>query len=124
MATSQVTGLRQRGRLYSNNRSIVVALCVDGMLSASLSTAPSIGDFAMSMPDLVLILATAIVPLVLYLRRDARLRWGLAVVTCVVLAAVLTPRDLSSTLQIAPGLIAVYYLGTRHTTRGTQSQDS
>ena len=68
----------------------------------------------MSMSELFLILAVAIIPVVFFLKRDVRLRWSLAVLGCVTLAAVLTPPDLYSTFLVAPGCIVAYYFGTRH----------
>ena len=68
----------------------------------------------MSMLDLTLILSLATVSLALFLMRDARLRWSLAILGCVTLAALLTPPDFYSTLVVTPGFIAAYYFGTRH----------
>lgn len=73
--------------------------------------------FAISMPDLLAILACATVALAMFLRRDSRLRWGLAALGCMIFAALITPPDLFSTLLTASAMMSVYYLGTRHHSR-------
>lgn len=70
--------------------------------------------FAISVPDLLAILGCAAVAFVLFLRRDSRLRWSLATLGCVALAAVITPPDLFSTLLTASAMMAVYFAGSRH----------
>ena len=71
----------------------------------------------MSMPDLFLILPLAIISTALFMKRDVRLRWSLAILGCAVLAALLTPADLYSTLIVALGLVVAYYFGTQHSAR-------
>lgn len=77
--------------------------------------------FAISVPDLLAILACATVALAMFWRRDRRLRWGLAALGCMTFAAVITPPDLFSTLLTASAMMAVYFVGTRHHRRPTHA---
>ncbi|MGN6547538.1 MAG: hypothetical protein ACTHK7_20970 [Aureliella sp.] len=70
--------------------------------------------FAISVPDLLAILVCAAVALAMYFKRDRHLRWGLAALGCMTVAALITPPDLFSTLLTASAMMAVYFVGTRH----------
>lgn len=75
--------------------------------------------YGISIFELTAILASAAVAVGMFLWGSSQLRWSVAILICVSLAAMLTPADAFSMLTVTVALAGVYLLGTQHGSRSS-----